>query len=31
MTTTPIEGRGSTIQQLFNGHRYQLDFYHWYH
>jgi hypothetical protein len=27
MTSAPIEGRGSTIHQLFNGHRYQLDFY----
>src|SRR5215471_2736136 len=27
MTTAPIEGRGCTIHQLFNGHRYQLDFY----
>jgi hypothetical protein len=27
MTSAPIEGRGSTIHQLFNGHRYQLDYY----
>jgi Protein of unknown function DUF262/Restriction Enzyme Adenine Methylase Associated/Protein of unknown function (DUF1524) len=27
MTSAPIEGRGCTIHQLFNGHRYQLDFY----
>jgi hypothetical protein len=27
MTTAPIEGRGCTVHQLFNGHRYQLDFY----
>ena len=27
MTTAPIEGRGCTIHQLFNGHRYRLDFY----
>jgi hypothetical protein len=27
MTSAPIEGRGSTVHQLFNGHRYQLDYY----
>jgi len=27
MTTAPVEGRGCTIHQLFNGHRYQLDYY----
>ena len=27
MTSAPIEGRGCTIHQLFNGHRYQLDYY----
>lgn len=27
MTSAPVEGRGCTIHQLFNGHRYQLDYY----
>jgi Protein of unknown function DUF262 len=27
MTSAPIEGRGCTIHQLFDGHRYQLDYY----
>jgi hypothetical protein len=27
MASAPIEGRGCTIQQLFNGYRYQLDYY----
>ena len=27
MTSAPIEGRGASIHQLFNGHRYQLDYY----
>jgi uncharacterized protein with ParB-like and HNH nuclease domain len=27
MASAPIEGRGRTIHQLFNGHRYQLDYY----
>jgi hypothetical protein len=27
MTSAPIEGRGCTIHQLFNGYRYQLDYY----
>lgn len=27
MTSAPIEGRGCTVHQLFNGHRYQLDYY----
>jgi Protein of unknown function DUF262 len=26
MTSAPIEGGGCTIHQLFNGHRYQLDY-----
>ena len=27
MTSAPVEGRGCTVHQLFNGHRYQLDYY----
>lgn len=27
MTSAPIEGRGCTVHQLFNGQRYQLDYY----
>jgi hypothetical protein len=27
MTSAPIEGGGCTVHQLFNGHRYQLDYY----
>jgi hypothetical protein len=27
MTSAPVEGRGCTVHQLFNGHRYRLDYY----
>ena len=27
MTSAPVEGRGCTVHQLFNGYRYQLDYY----
>jgi len=27
MASAPVEGRGCTVHQLFNGHRYQLDYY----
>ncbi|MFC3995195.1 DUF262 domain-containing protein [Nocardiopsis sediminis] len=27
MADSPIEGRGFTLEQLFNGHRFKLDFY----
>ena len=27
MTNAPIDGRGCTVRQLFNGHRYRLDYY----
>jgi hypothetical protein len=27
MSSAPIDGRGFTVDQLFNGHRYQLDYY----
>jgi hypothetical protein len=27
MTSAPIDGRGFTVDQLFSGRRYQLDYY----
>jgi hypothetical protein len=27
MTSAPIDGRGFTVEQLFSGHRYRLDYY----